>query len=307
MPLIELMPDFSEIIQYEHTRVPLYIRTSDLSIYPDMSAPCHWHEDLEWIHIQKGCMCYYINGRRIVLEEKDSLMVNSRQMHYGYSREGQDCQFSCILFHPSLFCSNQALIQKYISPVLKNDGIEYLHFSSTCHPNRKISEEVSDFLTRIVRLKEEAAEGYELEAIALMQILWCRLWQSAELTPGQNIPANSSDLKIQKDMVSFLYQHYSEKITLDEIAASGNVSRSKCCRIFKHYLQQSPMDFLNSCRLKVSANLLDTTDKHITEIALACGFTHLSYFSRYFYHSYGCTPREYRKRSKNISSCPDSS
>lgn len=98
-------------------------------------------------------------------------------------------------------------------------------------------------------------------------------------------------------MVSYLYQHYSEKITLDDIAASGHVSRSKCCRIFKHYLQQSPIDFLNAYRLKVSCSLLASTDKSITEIALACGFNHLSYFSKYFAENYGCTPREYRKQA----------
>lgn len=54
MKSIELMQDLSEIIQYEHTEIPLYIRTADLCLYPDMSAPCHWHEDLEWIHILEG-------------------------------------------------------------------------------------------------------------------------------------------------------------------------------------------------------------------------------------------------------------
>jgi len=39
---IELMQDFSEIVRYEHTGIPLYIRTADLSIYPGKSAPCHF-------------------------------------------------------------------------------------------------------------------------------------------------------------------------------------------------------------------------------------------------------------------------
>ena len=93
-----------------------------------------------------------------------------------------------------------------------------------------------------------------------------------------------------------------EKLSLDEIAASGNVSRSKCCRIFKHYLQQSPIDFLNAYRLKISCSLLTATDKSVTEIALACGFNNLSYFSKYFCQHYGCTPRAYRNRKYQVSS-----
>lgn len=292
---IELMQDQSEIVQYEQAEIPLYIYSTDLSVYPDMSAPCHWHEDIEWIHIQSGTMCYDINGKQLILKENDSLMVNSRQMHYGYSYQKQSCRFSCILFHPSLFCSNQALLRKYVTPVLKNCSLEYLHF----HSGHRMRQQVSEFLTGIVRLKETAKEGYEMEVIALMHTLWNRLWQNEDLKPGQDGQQLPDDLKAQKDMISFLYRHYSEKITLEEIAAAGNVSRSKCCRIFKHYLQQSPVSFLNACRLKASCRLLDTTDKSITEIAFACGFNHLSYFSKYFYQNYGCTPREYRNRESS--------
>lgn len=296
MVQIERMQDFSEVIPYEHSEIPLYIHTAPLSAYPGMRASCHWHEDIEWIHIHKGKMHYDVNGRRLTLHEKDSLMVNARQMHYSHSYQKQDCLFSCILFHPSLFCNNHALLQKYVTPVLQNSSLEYLHF----HQDVKPGDEVAGFLTQILELKENAPEGYELEAIALMHALWRRLWQSGELKPAPDGQETENDLTIQKTMVAFLYQHYHEKITLDEIAAAGNVSRSKCCRIFKRYMQQSPIDFLNAYRLKISCSLLANTDKNITEIALACGFNHLSYFSKYFCETYGCTPRQYRKRERKL-------
>lgn len=127
---IEPMQDFSEIVPYGHTGIPLYVRTADLASYPGMSAPCHWHEDLEWIYILSGEMYYYINGKRILLTEQDSLMINARQMHYGYSNQRQDCHFLCILFHPSLFGSNKTLLQKYVIPIIENADCEYLDFHS---------------------------------------------------------------------------------------------------------------------------------------------------------------------------------
>lgn len=288
----KLMQDLSEVVPYESAGIPLYIRTADLSVYPNMSAPCHWHDDLEWIHILRGKMCYYVNGKRFVLKEQDSLMVNARQMHYGTSYQKQDCRFTCILFHPSLFCSNQVLKQRYVTPVLENEGLEYLHFDCRTETGRKTAE----FLTQIAARREQAPKGYELEVAALMHLLWSSLLQDGALLPGPDSRDLPDDLKTQKDMVSFLYQHYNERITLDEIAAAGHVSRSKCCRIFKYYMQQSPIDFLNAYRLKVSCHLLDTTDQSITDIAFACGFNHLSYFSKNFCKTYGCTPREYRGR-----------
>lgn len=289
---IELMQDFSEIVHYEHTGIPLYIRTADLSIYPGKSAPCHWHDDIEWIYIISGKMCYYINGKRIFLNEKDSLMVNARQMHYGYSYKEQDCHFLCILFHPSLFGSNKILLQNYVVPVIENSDCEYLYFDS----KQTRGQEIAQSLEQIRGFKERAQNAYEMQVIAVIFQLWSSLLQSGELVIQDRKNDSNSDLEIQKNMVSFIYQHYAEPLTLNEIAASGNVSRSKCCLIFKHYLQQSPVDFLNTFRLKTSCSLLRNTEKSITEIAFRCGFNHLSYFSKLFFQSFGCTPREYRNR-----------
>ena len=36
---MELMQDFSEIVRYEQAGIPLYIHTTDLSVFPDMCAP----------------------------------------------------------------------------------------------------------------------------------------------------------------------------------------------------------------------------------------------------------------------------
>ena len=102
-----------------------------------MSAPCHWHEDLEWIHILEGTMCYDVNGRRLVLGKQDSLMVNARRMHYGYSFHRQDCRFLCVLFHPSLFCSNQSLMQRYVEPVLKTAVWIICTFRPAMYADRK--------------------------------------------------------------------------------------------------------------------------------------------------------------------------
>ena len=286
----ELMPDSSEVISYDQTGIPLYIRAAYLSAYYNMCAPCHWHDDIEWIYIIDGKMRYYVNGKRLVLNAGDSLMVNARQMHYGYAYEQQDCYFACILFHPSLFGNNQLLYKQYLLPFLENSSLEYVHL----HPEDAIGRKTAEELHKIVQLKQLKPPAYELQAIGIMIQLWGLLIQAGLLVSSEHSDEPTQDLAVQKNMVSFIYQHYPEKLSLNDIAASGHVGRSKCCQIFKHYMQQSPVDFLNSYRLKISCQLLCTTQKSITEIAMLCGFNHLSYFSKYFMECYGCTPREYR-------------
>ena len=62
---------------------------------------------------------------------------------------------------------------------------------------------------------------------------------------SENVDYLDPDAAVQRKMVQYIYKNFSDRITLDEISNAGGVSRSKCCRVFKQYLQQSPVDFLN--------------------------------------------------------------
>ena len=294
-PITKIMRDASEIVRYDEVGIPLSIREGLLSAYPNHRALCHWHEDIEWVYIRSGQMNYYMNGKRVLLNTGEALMVNSRQMHYGYSENGQDCDFIRILCHPKIFITNSVLYQSYIAPVLSNPSLEYLHLK----PEFPEDAEALQLLPEILRIKKEHPAAYEIEAAALLSLLWCRLLRSHPMMPNEAAAKpKEPDLLVQRDMVSYIYSHYSESINLDEIAAAGKVCRNKCCQIFRRYLNQSPIDFLNHYRLEVSCHLLNNTKLSIAEICTACGFNHQSYYSKIFLRTYSCSPRDFRKRTE---------
>lgn len=289
---LEIMGGNSEVVHYERQGLPLYIRTADLEQFTGKRAACHWHDDLEWIHILDGTMNYSVNGRKLPLKVGDSLLVNGRQMHYGYGEGG--CCFLCILFHPSLFGDNQVLRQEYIRPVLENPALEYLYFDGEEEEGRKTGKA----LRRMAEFKEAGEMAYEMDVIGWMCLLWAEILRKTEVGGGVCPAGEREDRAAQKEMVSFICRHYGEPLSLEAIAAAGHVSRSKCCQIFRKYVGQSPVEFLNAYRLKVGRNLLRDTERNVTEIATVCGFSHLSYFSRQFAAAYGRTPREYRRGAK---------
>ena len=298
-PITKIMRDASEIVRYDEVGIPLSIRDGLLSAYPNHRALCHWHEDIEWVYIRSGQMNYYMNGKRVLLNTGEALMVNSRQMHYGYSENGQDCDFIRILCHPKIFITNSVLYQSYIAPVLSNPSLEYLHLK----PEFPEDAEALQLLPEILRIKKEHPAAYEIEAAALLSLLWCRLLRSHPMMPNEAAAKpKEPDLLVQRDMVSYIYSHYSESINLDEIAAAGKVCRNKCCQIFRRYLNQSPIDFLNHYRLEVSCHLLNNTKLSIAEICTACGFNHQSYYSKIFLRTYSCSPRDFRKRTEEKTS-----
>lgn len=298
-PITKIMQDASEIVRYDEVGIPLSIREGLLSAYPNHRALCHWHEDIEWVYIRSGQMNYYMNGKRVLLNTGEALMVNSRQMHYGYSENGQDCDFIRILCHPKIFITNSVLYQSYIAPVLSNPSLEYLHLK----PEFPEDAEALQLLPEILRIKKEHPAAYEIEAAALLSLLWCRLLRSHPMMSNEAAAKpKEPDLLVQRDMVSYIYSHYSESINLDEIAAAGKVCRNKCCQIFRRYLNQSPIDFLNHYRLEVSCHLLNNTKLSIAEICTACGFNHQSYYSKIFLRTYSCSPRDFRKRTEEKTS-----
>lgn len=289
---VDVMYDASEIVHYDTPGIPLYIREGLLSLYPNSRALCHWHEDIEFIHNFEGHMDYYINGKHILIKEHDGLLITPKQMHYGYSSDKSECHFSCILIHPSAFCSSRKLLQKYIQPLLENIHIEFYYL----HSNHPAENKILSYLDEIYALKQRQEAGYELEVIGLFHILWAEFFR---LIPQESLThqgIENNDITVQRKMVSFIYQNYASKLTLDEISASGGVCRSKCCQIFKKYLNHTPIEFLNIYRLEVSQYLLKQTDVPITDIAFSCGFNHLSYYSEMFRQYYGCTPKEYRSQ-----------
>ena len=289
---LEIMGGNSEVVHYERQGLPPYIRTADLEQFTGKRAACHWHDDLEWIHILDGTMNYSVNGRKLPLKVGDSLLVNGRQMHYGYGEGG--CRFLCILFHPSLFGDNQVLRQEYIRPVLENPALEYLYFDGEEEEGRKTGKA----LRRMAEFKEAGEMAYEMDVIGWMCLLWAEILRKTDVGGGVCPAGEREDRAAQKEMVSFICRHYGEPLSLEAIAAAGHVSRSKCCQIFRKYVGQSPVEFLNAYRLKVGRNLLRDTERNVTEIATVCGFSHLSYFSRQFAAAYGRTPREYRRGAK---------
>ncbi len=285
---IRINRDNSEIIAYNEPGIPIYIVNGHLSDSVTYRFLSHWHDDLEFVYVVDGTMDYHVNGKTISLQSGEMILVNSGRLHYGYSDRKEDCQYYCVILHPSLITANKKLYEKYITPVVSNCERDYFLFEK--------EDEITRLLLEIYHAKTGSSPSYELDVISLFQTLWIQLYRRALSGHHAYETKMDADLLSQRDMVSFIYQNYSSAITLEDIADAGKVCRSKCCRIFKKYMGQSPMDFVNSYRLESSQQLLERTDLSITDICLACGFNHQSYFTKQFRLKYRCTPKEYRKQ-----------
>ena len=105
---------------------------------------------------------------------------------------------------------------------------------------------------------------------------------------GPDIPQDMQQLR------NFLQQHFSEEITLADIALRTGISKETLRRRFHHYFSTTPAEYINMLRMEHAQHLLRKTRLPIKEISFRCGFGSPLYFASAFRKRFGCNPSGYR-------------
>jgi AraC-like DNA-binding protein len=88
--------------------------------------------------------------------------------------------------------------------------------------------------------------------------------------------------------------HFNRRVTLGELTRIAGISVAQLERYCKRVFHLTPRQMIQKVRLEHAHRLLHT-DIPITEVALQCGYTDHSAFTRQFKALTGFTPRQYRQ------------
>ena len=110
----------------------------------------------------------------------------------------------------------------------------------------------------------------------------------------ENHPSRSNEAQEVTQIIRYLNDHYSQKLTLEKLAARFGKSVPTLSRLFQATLNRSPIAYLIHLRLAKAASELRTSSDSITNIAHKCGFEDSNYFSKMFTKQFGILPRNYR-------------
>lgn len=288
---IKRRKDLSELFFYNETGFPMLIEQGRISEYPNYTALCHWHDDVELSLVLSGQMEYSVNEQSFLLGPGDGIFVNSRQMHGNRSPNREECQYICLVAHPSLLCACGYVEQNYVLPLLEDPSLPYILLGAKA----PWEDRVCRMIREIALCREKKA--WALEAQALLLDIWRELYEN--LAPAQErSQPRSQRLNALQDMMTYIHKHYKEKLTFEDIARAGKMSKTSCCTIFKKYLNQSPNAYLIEYRLRNGLELLRSTDLTVAEICYETGFSGPSYFSESFRKVFGCSPGEFRKNGR---------
>ena len=102
------------------------------------------------------------------------------------------------------------------------------------------------------------------------------------------------------DILKYIEQNNSQKITLESLAKRFNVSPSHLSRIFTNAYHMSPINYLIYSRITYATEYLLKTNYSVAEIAELVGYDNPTHFTNLFVKRIGCTPTEFREHNKKL-------
>lgn len=95
--------------------------------------------------------------------------------------------------------------------------------------------------------------------------------------------------------LSYIHQHYNEKLTISLLARLEHLSPSRFRLLFRDATGMAPLEYITALRLNHARQLLVQTESSLGEVAQAVGYPDQFYFSRIFKEHTGLTPSAYRR------------
>ena len=290
MGLIVKRDDGSEIVNYDDPNFPSYIYDGWIAPKVTWEGVPHFHEDIEIMTIKEGQVAYFVNGKELLLRMGDTIVVNSNQIHYNTTVNGEVAKYVICVLHPSILTNSVAVEMQAIRPIIDNQDLPYLRF-------RYINERTDSIRDLVLGLPDIRHDPFAVTK-QFYQI-WDIIRKQAETLGATEDVVSDPRMQSFKSMMHFIANNYNKQITLGDIAASGNISKSLCNTLFHQYVGESPINYLMHLRCRKVAEFLRAGKIPMTEIAALTGFGGVSYMSETFRKFFEKSPREYRKDWEN--------
>lgn len=156
-------------------------------------------------------------------------------------------------------------------------------------------------LTDLGKTEKEAEEAIrnipEIDSDMVSSFVNIMTICASYLTLSNSVTGNKPT--IAQLAMRYISENYAERISIRDICAAIGYSKSTVLNAFKNEYSTTINAYLTELRLENAKKLLADNEKTVNEIALYCGFSDQSYFSKVFSAKYGITPTDYRKGEKH--------
>jgi AraC-like DNA-binding protein len=264
----------------------------------NLTTRWHYHPEIELIYITEGKTNAVIGDGFQHFEEGDLVILGANFPHVlqenkAFAKDNPDCKpFGLVLQFTEDFLGADFMKKPEMQQVntLLNKSKRGIHFK------KEIVEKVKEPLLNMHQLSEPR------KLISLLDILETLAESDAYdyMTHKNYGYDHTQDEDRMRCIHQYIYAHFTEKITVKDIAGVANMTETSFCRYFKTRTLKNFTRFVNEIRISYACKLLSNTNYTVTAVCFESGFNEVSYFTRQFKKIMKLSPQQYQKLKKNL-------
>ena len=238
-------------------------------MYTTSAVYYHWHQCVELLYISSGYGIVVVDNQHYTARPGRLFIFPPFRLH-----KVQVDHSDKNPYHRTTMHIEQAVVESALSAFPRHQA----RFAALAASNLPALED---------NAQTEACEV----AFLVMQLM--------TFLPEQPQPYPPRQQTVASRIMSWIEAHYASKFSLDQLAHDLGLSRSYTSRIFRQQTGGSIHEYLLTRRIKSSCDRLRYSDETIDAIALAVGFSEVTYFITCFKKMMRQTPLQYRRRILN--------
>lgn len=265
-----------------------------------LEFPVHNHNYIEIVYVCAGTLTHQIEGKELVMQQGDLLLLNQHARHSVKRAEHGDIginfialpEFFDIPFH---MMKKQNVIADFLVGTLRQNNPlpQYLLF------RLKSDQRIENLMENMISSLLDEGEREEEEDVSnqySMGLVFLYLLAHMDKLK-QNSSQSYQDVVIQSTL-KYIDSQY-KTANLGRVAEDFHQSLPVLSKLIKKNTGFTFQELLMRKRFQKAVEFLVETNLPVDEIAVTVGYENLSYFYRQFKARYGMTPSRYRAEHKD--------
>lgn len=248
----------------------------------------HKHDYIEMTYVINGKGIHIIDGEIYDVSKGHICIVNENVPHSLFptdpQNEGNLAVFNC-MFKKEYFIN---LLLRY----MKEEGI----FNGIITNEEQFMMFQDDSVYRVSALFENLFHEFTFKRSytrEMLDLLSVQIFIMLNRLYLREADSTSSSI-ILSGILSYIGEHYNEKVDISMLAQSVNLSKSYLSVLFKKYTGFSIIEYLQKKRIDHACNHIIKGDGNFRDIAFKVGYNDYSFFLKTFKKIVGMTPREFK-------------
>lgn len=273
--------------------IPLVQRVSIVRCHSAARITWHAHDSYELLLLSEGATVYeFSDGITAELTGGQFLIIPPHTVHRGLNDLRTPGSLCGVMIAP-------ARAHASLHTPFSETDLEWLEqrFVLAALKPLKMSAELKELVKSLPGMIESFSAAH-VQTVLRTRLTMCQLL--FEVAAQADSPTAMPPITLVDRAIQYMRNNLHEPTSMNRVASEIGCSRARLFETFKETTGMTPNDYWQRLRVEAAYQRLCQTSDSITEVALDCGFATSQYFCTVFRKYWGVTPRECRKRNRNV-------